>query len=58
MKDIKDKTMKNLPMFLQLYSFAGIIATSVLIAKAMIDPLFGLTALLSLVFTFVGSAGE
>lgn len=48
--------MKNLPMFIQLYSFAGIVATSIFIAKAMIDPLFGLTALLCLVVTFVGSA--
>lgn len=56
MKDIKDKPMTKLPMLLQMFSFAGIIAASMLIALAMIDPLFGLTAIVSLVFTFVGSA--
>lgn len=48
--------MKNLPMMLQLASFTGIMMTSVFIALAMIDPLFGLSAIAAFVFTFVGSA--
>jgi hypothetical protein len=56
MKDIKDKPMTKLPMLIQMFSFAGIMMSSVFIALAMIDPLFGLTAIVSLVFTFVGSA--
>ena len=45
-------------MLIQAFSFIGIMIVSVFIALAMIDSLFGVTAILCLVCTFVAEATE